>query len=143
MPKKSAIARKVLDSWALLSWLKGAPRATDEVRRLLEQSEQGRVELLMSIINVGEVFYILAKNVGPQEAEDFLRDFRRMPVRSVAVPKGLVLAAAHLKAKYPISYADAIAAETAVRAGAPLVTGDPDFKRFIGGDIVQVEWIGS
>jgi len=141
--KKVAIARKVLDSWALLSWLKGAPHAAGEVRRILEQSEQGRVELLMSIMNVGEVYYILAKNVGPQEAENFLGDFRGMPVKSVAVPKALVMAAAHLKAKYPISYADAIAAETAVRTGAPLVTGDPDFKRFVGGDIVQIEWIGT
>jgi ribonuclease VapC len=123
--------------------MKGAPHAADQVRRILEESEQGRVELQISIINVGEVYYILAKNVGPQKAEDFLRDFRRMPVKTVSVPKALVMAAARLKAKYPISYADAIAAETAIRAGAPLVTGDPDFKRFIGGDVVQVEWIGA
>jgi len=141
--KKVATARKVLDSWAILSWMKGAPHAADQVRRILEKSEQGRVELRMSIINVGEVYYILAKNVGPQKAEDFLRDFRRMPVKTVSVPKALIMAAARLKAKYPISYADAIAAETAIRAGAPLVTGDPDFKRFIGGDVVQVEWIGA
>jgi ribonuclease VapC len=143
VPKKVATARKVLDSWAILSWLKGAPDAADRVRRLLEDSEKGRIELLMSIINVGEVFYILAKNVNPKDAEDFLRDFKRMPVRSAAVPKARVLGAARLKARYPISYADAIAAETANRGGAPLVTGDPDFKPFIGGNVVQVEWIGS
>jgi ribonuclease VapC len=97
----------------------------------------------MSIINVGEVFYILARNVGPKNAGDFLRDLRTMPLRSTPVPKALVMAAARLKAQYPISYADAIAAETANRAGAPLVTGDPDFKPFIGGNVVQVEWIGS
>jgi predicted nucleic acid-binding protein len=123
--------------------MKGAPHAADHVHRILEDSEQGRVELLMSIINVGEVFYLLAKNVSHQDAENFLLGFRRMPIKSVSVPKALVLAAARLKAKYPISYADAIAAETAVRAEAPLVTGDPDFKRFLGGDIVQVEWIGT
>jgi predicted nucleic acid-binding protein len=113
------------------------------VRRTLEGSEQGRVELLMSIINVGEVFHILAKNVGLQEADDFLSEFRRMPVKTVPVPKALVLAAARLKAKYPIPYADAIAAETARRAGAALVTGDPDFKRFIGGEELKIEWIGD
>jgi len=143
VPKRSATARKVLDSWAILSWLKGARGAVDLVRQMLEDSEKGRVELLMSIINLGEVFYILAKNVNPKEAEDFLRDFKHMPIRSMAVPKALVMAAARLKAAYPISYADAIAAETANRAGATLVTGDPDFKPFIGGKVVQVEWIGS
>jgi len=141
--KKAATARKVLDSWAILSWMKGSPRAADQVRQILEDAERGRVELQMSIINVGEVFYLLAKNVSPEDAENFLRDFRRMPIKSVSVPKALVLAAARLKARYPISYADAIAAETAVRADAPLVTGDPDFKRFMGGDIVQVDWIGT
>jgi len=141
--KKAVTARKVLDSWAILSWLKGAPHATDRVRRLLEEAEKGRIDLLMSIINVGEVFYILAKNVDPKNAEDFLRDLRTMPLRTMAVPKALILGAARLKAQYPISYADAIAAETANRAGAPLVTGDPDFKPFIVGKVVQVEWIGS
>lgn len=61
----------------------------------------------------------------------------------VAVPKALVLAAARLKALHPISTADAIAAETAIRAKAPLVTGDPDFKRFVGGGELEVEWIGA
>jgi len=143
VPKRAATARKVLDSWAILSWMKGAPRAADHVRRLLEDSDRGRVELLMSIINVGEVFYILAKNVGAKDAEDFLRDLPKMPLRITPVPRALVLGAARLKAQYPISYADAMAAETAIRAGAPLVTGDPEFKTFIGGDILQVDWMGS
>lgn len=143
MPKTAAIARKVLDSWAILSWLKGVSRATEHVRRLLEDSEKGNVELQMSLINVGEVFHILAKNVGINEAEEFLRDFKSMPIRSIPVPKALVMSAARMKAAYPISYADAFAAETARRADAPLVTGDPDFKRFIGGTVVQVEWIGA
>jgi uncharacterized protein len=38
------------------------------------------------------------------------------------------LAAAWLKAKYPISYADAFAASLAQEVGASLVTGDPEFK---------------
>ena len=143
MPKHSASSRKVLDSWAILSWLQGVPHAADEVRRLLEESERGRVQLLMSLINLGEVYTILAKKSGPQEAEDFLREFRRMPIRSVPVPAALLLAAARLKARFPISYADAIAAETAQRAGAPLVTGDPDFRRLEADGLLQVDWIGT
>jgi ribonuclease VapC len=40
----------------------------------------------------------------------------------------LVFEAAHLKARYPISYADAFAAALAKRNGAHLMTGDPEFK---------------
>ena len=39
------------------------------------------------------------------------------------------LAAAWLKAEYPISYADAFAASLAQELGASLVTGDPEFKK--------------
>jgi ribonuclease VapC len=39
-----------------------------------------------------------------------------------------ILAAARLKAEYPISYADAFAASLALELGASLVTGDPEFK---------------
>lgn len=66
-----------------------------------------------------------------------------MPVRSVPVPGTLLLAAARLKARFPISHADAVAAETALRAGAPLVTGEPDFRRLEAHGLLQVDWIGA
>ena len=39
-----------------------------------------------------------------------------------------ILAAAELKAQYPISYADAFAAALAIERGATLVSGDPEFS---------------
>ncbi len=52
-----------------------------------------------------------------------------------------VLAAARLKARFPISYADAFAAATALRAGAQLVTGDDEFHA--RDDIVDIVWLPS
>jgi uncharacterized protein len=56
------------------------------------------------------------------------------------VEQRLVMRAAHIKAKYPISYVDAFAAALAEQEKAILLTGDPDFKRVE--KIIKVEWLG-
>jgi ribonuclease VapC len=40
-----------------------------------------------------------------------------------------VLDAARLKSEHAISYADCFAAATAIKEGASIVTGDPEFKK--------------
>ena len=47
--------------------------------------------------------------------------------------------AARLKARFPLAYADAFALATAIRFGARLVTGDPEFE--VAEDLVDVEWL--
>ncbi len=49
--------------------------------------------------------------------------------------------AARLKARFPISYADAFAAATAREENAILVTGDRDFKVLEKERIVSVDWL--
>jgi predicted nucleic acid-binding protein len=44
-----------------------------------------------------------------------------------------------MKARFPLSYADAFALATAVRFRARLVTGDPEFEA--AEDLVEVEWL--
>jgi len=53
----------------------------------------------------------------------------------------LILDAAHLKAKYPISYADAFVVALASREGAVILTGNPEFETVR--DIVRIEWLGN
>ncbi|MBI2679565.1 MAG: type II toxin-antitoxin system VapC family toxin [Candidatus Solibacter usitatus] len=131
--------RKVIDSWALMAWIQGQP-AAGRVAKILEQASSGSVELLISMINVGEVYYLLAKRLGPRHAEDFLNRFPALPMRSV-VPDGAgIIEAAKLKGSYPISYADSFAAALAIRQRVPLVTGDHEFKRL--SRILKLEWIG-
>ena len=47
-------------------------------------------------------------------------------MRTVLPDRALILEAARIKADYPMSYADAFAAATAIQLGAPLWTGDPE-----------------
>ena len=51
-----------------------------------------------------------------------------------------VIAAARIKAVHALSYADCFAAATAIREQAPLVTGDPEFKKL--GKVLPIDWIG-
>jgi len=47
---------KVFDAWALLTWLLNQPAAV-QVEALLQKADQGEQEIVMSWINVGEVYY--------------------------------------------------------------------------------------
>jgi predicted nucleic acid-binding protein len=52
-----------------------------------------------------------------------------------------VLGAAHIKAHYPVAYADAFVITAAQVHDAVLITGDPEFE--VVKDIVRIEWIGE
>src|SRR5438128_1763828 len=62
---------RVLDSWAILEWINNRQPATNFVETLLQEAEQGRIRLLMSAINVGEVYYYLRKHHSHSLAESW------------------------------------------------------------------------
>lgn len=132
---------KVLDAWAVLAWLKGEGAAAKRVRALLQSAARKKIRLRLSLINLGEVYYNTAKTIGEVRAEAVLKQLRLAPISFVSVSELLVLKAARLKARFPISYADAFAAATAREENAILVTGDRDFKVLEKERIVSVEWL--
>jgi predicted nucleic acid-binding protein len=133
---------RILDAWAVLAWLQDERPASIQVQKMLEKAEAGLYQLGVGIINVGEVFYRLARMKGEDEAYFFLKDLRSMPLTILGVPRPLVIQAATLKSKYPISYADAFAVATALREQATLVTGDPELGNLRKQGIVRILWIG-
>ena len=137
-----AVAR-VLDSWTVMAWLHDEKPARRRFESLLDEAESGETELLMNMVNVGEVFYLTARRFGSARARRFWEDFQTSPVRIVPAPDSLILAAAEWKSRYAISYADAFAVATAVREGAVLVTGDADFRPLAEDGVVRLEWLGS
>jgi hypothetical protein len=60
---------RVLGSWAILEWINGRKPADTLVAALLAEGEGGQARLLMSAINVGEVYYFLRKHHSPDLAE--------------------------------------------------------------------------
>jgi ribonuclease VapC len=82
----------------------------------------------MNEINIGEVYYIIAKGRALDQAEDFLQRLETLPIQPLGNTFHDVLEAAKVKAQFPISYADAFVVATAQRFQAVVVTGDPGFR---------------
>ena len=111
----------VLDSLAVLRLLEGTEPAASRVQLELD----GDVRPVRSWINLGAVFYIVRRLHGPEAARSTVRDVR--PQLELDLPdEQRVLSAATIKAEYPMAYADAFAAATALAHQATLLTGDPE-----------------
>jgi predicted nucleic acid-binding protein len=122
----------VLDSWALLALLQGEEPAAARVKQILLEGERQQATLLISIVNLGEVYYRVGRHSSRAIAVDTLNQIRSLSLTIVSASDEMVLAAADLKLEYAISYADAFAAALADRTGAILISGDPDFDLLQG-----------
>src|ERR1700722_2268757 len=121
------MATKVLDSWALIAFFEDKP-AADEVEKLLAQAAADRHQLLLSVVNWGEIYYNTMREVSQKAAEQQAREIAALPIDIVGVSEDLDLArqAAIYKATHKMSYADCFAAALAKSKNCKLVTGDPE-----------------
>ena len=128
---------KVLDSYALLSYLQGEAGSA-AVKTAFAAAATGGV--LMNEINVGEVYYILARGRGCERADFFLHSvLPHLPIRVVGNDFEAVIRAAKIKAGHPLAYADCFAVATAAAEDASLLTGDPEFKAVES--LIEIEWL--
>ena len=126
----------LIDSFALLAYLKQESNY-QKVENLFSSKE---TQLLMNDINIGETFYILARERGSVQAEYFVHAILpNLPIAKIGNALTEVIEAAKIKAQYSISYADCFAVATAIREKAVIITGDPDFKRVE--TIVKIDWL--
>jgi predicted nucleic acid-binding protein len=130
----------VLDSYALIAFLEGEAGG-DTVEALLEQALKNGCVLYMSSVNLGEVIYIAERERGLAKAQQVLARIDEMPIIVVDADRQCSLAAAHIKAHWPISYADCYAAALCRVKDAVLVTGDPEFVPLEAAGAVRVNWI--
>ncbi|MGA9531765.1 MAG: type II toxin-antitoxin system VapC family toxin [Anaerolineales bacterium] len=129
----------VLDSFALLAYL-GGETGEGRTKEILHEAVLKENHAFMSLINLGEVVYISERERGLAKAQEVLAVVEQLPFEILPVNRQTVLAAAHIKASYPIAYADAFAVVAAQEQNGTLVTGDPEFESVK--DIVQIEWVG-
>ncbi len=122
----------VLDAWAVMAFFQREEPAASQMQNMLQATEQAQVQLNMSIVNAGEIYYRIGKVHGELTAEEALQDLYSLPITLQSADNELVLSAARWKMKYPISHADAFAAATAEKLGAMLVTGDPELTALKG-----------
>ena len=138
-PATTPEKRMVVDSWALLAWIRDEPNA-GRVNAILQDAEAGKVRLYMSWINAGEVYYMLARKHSPQVADEFLGRLPSLPLQLVLPDDEDIIAAARMKSAVKLSYADAFAAVLSQTLGATLLTGDPELGQM--SHVLRIEWIG-
>ena len=129
------MARKVrnlvLDSWAVLSYFEDEP-AGREVAQILAKAQAEGSPVSMSVVNVGEVWYILAREVSEEEADQSVLELRQLGIEFMDVTWKLAREAASFKSKGRMSYADCFAAALARLATTELVRGDKQFRQLEG-----------
>jgi predicted nucleic acid-binding protein len=130
----------VLDSYALLAYLGGEP-GSKRVAEFFESAREGKVRLIMCVVNLGEVMYIIERELGLPKAQEALARINELPISIVDVNHELTMSAAHLKVSCPIAYADCFAAALSQINEATLVTGDPEFNKIKAECNLQVEWL--
>jgi predicted nucleic acid-binding protein len=117
----------VLDSWALLAYLDGEA-AAQHVRQVLRTARRKQAVVLLSLIAYGECLHVIEREQGLQRAQRAIGIIDQLPLHVAPVDRPLVFEAAHVKARYPLSYADAFSVALARRTHGRVMTGDPEFK---------------
>ena len=128
----------VLDSFALLAYFEDELGA-ETVENLLRQAQKQTITLYLSLINLGEVYYITQRERGQDKAIETLALIDQLSIQQQPVDRALVLTAASLKANHAISYADAFAVGLAQQLRLPAVTGDPEFHKVT--TLIEVVWL--
>ena len=118
----------VLDSWAIMAYFQDEP-AGEKVANLIADAHDDDIPLLMSVVNAGEVWYIITRKTSAADADQAIRQIRDLGIKFVDADWDLAHDAGYFKSRNRMSFADCFAAALAKQRKAHLVTGDPEFKQ--------------
>ena len=118
--------RIVLDASALMTFFENRPGA-EKVQDLIRLGIEGKRQLLMSVVNWGEVYYSTWRTKGPGVARKVIEDIAQLPLEIVDADLELTRGAAELRAEHKLPYTDCFAAALALARKASLATSDRDF----------------
>jgi predicted nucleic acid-binding protein len=128
----------VLDASALFAFLRDKPGAA-KVEELFAEAMGGRACLLISAVNYGEVYGLIHRENGQEQALRVIHAVSALPIEVVDATPQRAFKAADVKAKYKLYYADSFAAALAIEHKAMLVTSDSHFRKL--GPNFSVVWL--
>lgn len=138
MPRKPKAI--VLDSWAIIAYLEGEP-AAERVADQIADAHEEEIPLFMSVVNAGEVWYIIARETSAGDADRSITELRQLGIKFVDADWTLAREAGGFKSKHKMSFADCFAAALAKQKKALLLTGDPEFKQIE--KEVSITWLSN
>jgi predicted nucleic acid-binding protein len=129
---------RTLDSWAMMAFFENEP-AADQVEKIINDAHATDTPLLMSVVNVGELWYNIARAHSAIQADTLINELTTLKIEIISADWELTKLAAQFKVKGKIAYADCFAAAVAKKHKAELVTGDPELK-LVEGE-VKILWV--
>lgn len=134
------MSKVVLDAYAVLALLENEA-GSDVVEQYITDEE---TEVYLSVINLGEIYYILLRRKGLRVAEELISSiFMDESLKIIEASWPMVKVAATIKARGGLSYADSFVVGLASEYGAILVTGDPEILSVSKQIGVKVSWLGQ
>lgn len=130
--------RYVLDTSAVFVFL-NREKGFARVKTLLENQSKDKQELYLSLLSLGEIYYILIREVGEAEAASIIAKIESLDLHIVEVDTTLTKTSAKIKAKGGLSFTDSLVIATAIKYKAKVITGDQEFKKFA--KQVEIEWV--
>ncbi|MGH9774428.1 MAG: type II toxin-antitoxin system VapC family toxin [Candidatus Acidiferrales bacterium] len=118
--------RIVLDASALMTFFLGRPGA-EKVKEVLLAAGEDKREVLMSVVNWGEVYYSIWRDRGQEDAQRAMAYIAQLPIDVIPADVAQTKVAAEFKARYKLPYADCFAAALARLRKAAIITSDADF----------------
>jgi len=104
-PKPKAF---VLDSWAVIAYFEDEP-AGGQIADLISSAHEAGIPVFMSVVNVGEVWYITAREISEEVADTIVKELRNLRIQFEDAAWELTLEAARFKSQHKMSYADCYA----------------------------------
>ncbi|MDQ3491282.1 MAG: type II toxin-antitoxin system VapC family toxin [Acidobacteriota bacterium] len=111
-----------------MAYLEDEPSA-ERIADIISDAHDNGVPLMMSVVNAGEVWYIVARRTTAAEADRTIALLQQIGIKFIDADWPLTKIAAGYKVKGNISYADCYAAALAKQIKATLITGDHEFKQ--------------
>ena len=136
MPAKTKTL--VLDTWAIIAFYEGEPAGV-RVSQLIAEANDRDIPLWMSVVNAGEVWYVIARRTSEAEADATISELLSLGIHLDDLEWKASRQAALFKSKHKLSYADAFAAALALEKNGQLVTGDREFKQLE--NEIKILWI--
>jgi predicted nucleic acid-binding protein len=128
----------VLDSWAVIAFLEGEP-AAGKVGNHIADAHENAIPLFISVVNAGEVWYIIARETSVSDADRSITELRHLGIEFIDADWTLAHEAGGFKSKYKMSFADCFAAALAKNKKALLLTGDREFKQVESQ--ITIDWL--
>jgi ribonuclease VapC len=136
VPSKTKVL--VLDSWAVIAFFEDEP-AGKKIADLIANAHEDGIPVYMTVVNVGEVWYITAREISEEAANNIVKELNGLRIEFMDANWEITQEAARFKSKNRMSYADCYAAALTKLKKGVLVTGDNEFRAL--DDQIGIQWV--